>query len=401
MTAPLRPTAILRACYTSMFVQAMVVNLTPLLFVTLQGEFGLSFEQVGRLVAINFGTQLLVDLLSTGVVDRLSARALAASANALGAIGLWLFATAPYHLNDPYLGLALGTVVFSIGCGLLEVIVSPIVERTPSSEPKAAGMAFLHAFYPIGKVVVTIVTGLAFLQFGTERWPTLLLIWSVVPAVNTLAFLGLRLPALHEAGRRTRVRDLLRHRATYVSLLAIFLAGAAEVGLAQWASAYAERGLGVGKATADLFGLGSFGAGMVIGRVWFGYKGVEARLPGFMRGGSLLAGAMALVMATQTNPVFALAATGVAGFAVALLWPGVVSLTAARFPQAGASLFALLAAAGDAGAGAMPWAMGIAVDAVGRAAASEAVGLRAAVATAAIPALLLAALLTSRRPRGL
>ena len=179
-TGVLNPRAILRACYTAMFVQAMVVNLTPLLFVTLAGQFGLSFEQVGRLVLINFATQMITDAVAAGVVDRVSAKLLATLANGFAAVGLWVFALAPFRVEDPYLGLVAGTIVFSIGCGLLEVIISPIVERTPS-ERKAAGMALLHAFYPIGKVVVTLVTGLLFLLVGVERWPALMLAWSWCP----------------------------------------------------------------------------------------------------------------------------------------------------------------------------------------------------------------------------
>lgn len=394
--AILNPSAILRACYTAMFVQAMVINLTPLLFVTLASQFGLSFEQVGRLVLINFATQMVTDLIAAAVVDRVSAKLLATLANALAAVGLWVFALAPFRLDDPYLGLVLGTIVFSIGCGLQEVIISPIVERTPS-ERKAAGMALLHAFYPIGKVVVTVVTGLAFLVVGVERWPTLVLAWSVVPALNTLAFAGLRLPPMFEAGRRTRTRDLLRSPHAWRALVAIALAGATEVSLAQWASAFAERGLGVAKATADLLGLGAFGLGMVAGRLWFGLRGEEADLARLLRRGALASAGAALAMAFAPSVGLSLAATAFAGLAVSLLWPGVVSLTSARFPMAGASLFALLAVAGDAGAGVMPWLVGVAADQVRAApawlvgdASPEQVGLRVGVALAALPALAMA-----------
>lgn len=397
--AGLRPRALLRACYTAMFVQAMAVNLTPLLFLTLQAQFGLSFEQVGRLVLFNFSTQLLVDIGCTAIVDRVSAKLLAALGNALAAIGLWIFALAPFRLDEPYLGLALGTVVFSMGCGLLEVIISPIVERTPG-ERKEAGMALLHAFYPIGKVVVTVVTGLLFFAFGTERWPSLVLAWSLVPAATTLAFAGLRLPPMFEVGRRTRVRDLLRTRATWLALLAIALAGASEVAVAQWASAFAERGLGVDKLTADLLGLGSFGVGMAVGRLWFGLRGEAVDLVPLMRRGAFGAAVTCLVMAFAGVAWVSLTATALAGLCVSLLWPGVVSLTAARFPLAGASLFALLAAGGDAGAGLMPWLVGVGADQFRRAPAwlagdltPDQVGLRLGLALAAVPALLLVAVL--------
>ncbi len=388
----LRPKAILRTCYTGMFVQAMLVNLTPLLFVTLQGQFGLSFEQVGRLVLVNFASQMLTDLVSTGIVDRVSAKALAVVANVLAVIGLWIFAIAPFRMADPYLGLMLGTVVFSIGSGLLEVIISPIVERTPG-ERKAAMMQLLHAFYPIGKVIVTITTALLFFTLGTERWPWMMLGWSLVPAFNAFAFAAIRLPPMFEVGRRMRVRDLLRTRATWLALAAILLAGATEVSLAQWASAFAERGLGVDKLTADLLGLGSFGVGMIVGRLWFGFRGDEAGLVPLMRRGAIASAGAALLIAFAGSVWLSLAAVAAAGLATSLLWPGVVSLASARFPLAGASLFALLAAAGHTGAGFMPWVVGIAADQVRSAPAwlvgdltPEQIGLRVGVSLAAVPA---------------
>jgi len=342
----LRPKAILRACYTGMFVQAMLVNLTPLLFVTLAGQFGLSFEQVGRLVLVNFASQMLTDLVSTAIVDRVSAKALAVVANVFAVIGLWIFALAPFRMADPYLGLMLGTVVFSIGSGLLEVIISPIVERTPG-ERKAAMMQMLHAFYPIGKVIVTVTTALLFFTLGTERWPWMMLGWSIVPALNAFAFAAIRLPPMFEVGRRTRVRDLLRTRATWLA-----------------------------------------------GRLWFGFRGSEAGLVPLMRRGAIASAGAALLIAFAGSVWLSLAAVAVAGLATSLLWPGVVSLASARFPLAGASLFALLAAAGHTGAGFMPWMVGIAADQVRTAPAwlagdltPEQIGLRVGVSLAAVPAI--------------
>jgi fucose permease len=403
--ADLRVNAILRACYGGMFVQAMLVNLTPLLFLTLQSQFGLSFEQVGRLVLVNFASQVLTDIVSTGLVDRVSAKAVAIAGNLFAFVGLWLFATLPFTLADPYLGLLLGTVVFSIGSGFLEVIVSPIVERT-LSERKAAGMQLLHAYYPIGKVVVTLVTALLLFALGTERWPLLMLGWSLLPLANALAFALLRLPALHQAGRRTRVRDLLRQRSSWLAIVTIALAGATEVSLAQWASAFAERALGVSKLSADLLGLGSFGVGMLVGRLWFGFRGGDTDLLRMMRWGAIGSAVMALAMAL--GPAWlALAATAGAGLATSLLWPGVVSLTSRRFPLAGASLFALLAAGGHSGAGSMPWLVGVAADAAQRlpeawfgSLTPEQAGLRIGVALAAIPAVALLALLRSEPGTG-
>ncbi len=399
---------VVRCCYLAMFIQAMVINLTPLLFIPLKEELALTFEQVGRLILINFLTQMVVDLLCCGLADRVSTKLLTVIANVLSGIGLWVFVVAPAWFASPYDGLVLGTVVFSIGCGLLEVLISPIINAVPS-ERKAGDMALLHAFYPIGKVVVILITGVALQVFGVRHWRWIMLAWSVVPIFNTLGFLLVRLPPLVVAGaRRQTLRELIRIPAYLAAVAALFLAGAAEVTLAQWTSAYAEKGLGCSKAVADLVGFGLFGAGMIAGRLWFGFKGEVTSLYRLMTCGALGTAAMYAVISLTPWPAPALAACAVAGFCVSLLWPGVVSLAAARFPLAGASMFALLAATGDAGAGLAPWGVGVIADhATGLASwwttltgarpTAEQLGLRAGLLAAIVFPLTMAALLTWMR----
>lgn len=397
-----------RCCHTAMLVQAMVINLTPLLFIPLKDELGLTFEQVGRLVLINFLTQMVVDLVCCAVADRISLKLLTVLANLLSGIGLWVFALAPSRCAVPYDGLVLGTVVFSIGCGLLETLINPIINAVPSRR-KAGDMALLHAFYPIGKVAVILVTGAALQLFGVRHWRWIMLAWSVVPVLNSVGFLVVRLPPLvPEGAQRQTLRSLILRPMYLAAVTAMLLAGAAEVTLAQWTSAYAEKGLGCPKAVADLVGFGLFGAGMIAGRLWFGFKGEAADLYPLMLRGSLGAAVMYAVISLSPWPAVALAACAVAGFCVSLLWPGIVALTAARFPLAGASMFALLAATGDAGAGLAPWGVGgIADHAAGLASwwsgltgthpTAEQVGLRAGLLAALVFPLLLAALLSRMR----
>jgi fucose permease len=355
---------IVRCCYLGMFIQALVINLTPLLFIPLKEQFGLTYEQVGRLVLINFLTQMVVDLLCCVLADRVSVKPLIVAANLLAGVGLWVFALAPRYLVAPYAGLVLGTVVFSVGCGLLEVLLSPIINAVPSASSgrKAADMALLHAFYPIGKVVVIIVTALALYALGTSHWRGIVLAWSVFPFLNTLGFLLVRPPPLAEEGRRQPLRELFRHPAYLALLLAIGLAGATEVTIAQWASAFLERGLGLPKLTADLVGFCFFGVGMIAGRLWVGVKGEGLDIRRVMIASALLSAAMCLVMTLTPWAWLSLAVCAPAGLFVSMLWPGSLSLSAARFPRAGASMFALLAAAGDAGAALMPWAVGVVAD---------------------------------------
>ncbi len=396
-------------CYLGMFVQAMVINITPLLFIPLRDQFGLTFEQVGRLVLVNFATQLVVDLLCTALADRVPPRPLIVAANALSAVGLWVFAIAPFQLADPFTGLMLGTMVFSVGCGLLEVLLSPIINALPS-ENKSSAMAFLHAFYPIGKVAVILVTGIALYGWGVQAWPWILLAWSVVPLANTAAFFLVELPPLADHERRQTLRSLVVGRPLYWLLAAMVLAGASEVTVAQWTSAYVETALGFSKVTADLVGFCLFGVGMIIGRLWFGWKGEHANLTKVMSISAALSGATCLAMALLPSPVLALLANGLSGFFVSMLWPGTISLSAARFPLAGASLFALLAAAGDSGAAVMPWLVGVIADTVGNtspawataifgeALAPQALGLKAAYLVSAIwPFLMVPVILALRQ----
>jgi len=352
---------VVRFCYIGMFVQAMVINLTPLLFIPLKEQLGLTFEQIGRLILINFLTQMVVDLICCAIADRLSAKLLMVLANVLAGAGLWLFALLPAYCATPYDGLVLGTLVFSCGCGLLEVLTSPTINAVPSAR-KAGDMALLHAFYPIGKVAVIIVTGLALYLFGTAHWRWIMLAWSLVPFVNTVNFLLVRLPPFAVAGQRQTLRALVRIPAYLLAVLALGFAGATEVTLAQWTSAFAERGLGLSKVVADLVGFGLFGIGMIGGRLWFGLKGEAHNLQRLMIHGALLSALMCVLMSVAPWPALALAACAGAGCFVSLLWPGVLSLGAARFPLAGASMFALLAAAGDTGAGVMPWLLGVVAD---------------------------------------
>ena len=352
---------IVRCCYLGMFIQAMVINLTPLLFIPLKEELGLSYEQVGRLVLVNFFTQMCVDLLMVVLADRVNPKPLIVAANLLATAGLWLFVLTPRYFEQPYNGLLLGTVIFSIGCGLLEVLLSPIRNAVPS-ERKAADMALLHAFYPIGKVVVIIITALALNRLGTAHWRGIMLAWSVVPLLNTFGFALVRLPPFAPEGQRQTLRELILKPAYLLMLLALLAAGAAEVTIAQWTSAFAEKGLGVSKLTADLVGFCMFGTGMIVGRLWFGLKGERGNLFRLMLGGALGSVAMYLVISLAPWPLLSLAACAPAGLFVSLLWPGTLSLATARFPLGGGSMFALLAAAGDTGAALMPWGVGVIAD---------------------------------------
>lgn len=375
---------VVRACRLGMFVQAMVINLAPLLFVQLHAQFGLTWEMLGRLVLINFLTQLAVDLAGSRLIACCGLRALCVAAHVAAFLGLLVFAAAP--LAGGYATLVAGTVVFSAGCGLLEVLMSPILDAVPSQR-KAGDMALLHAFYPIGKLAVIIGTALVLWLAGAAWWPWVVAAWSIVPVIGIWLFATIRLPSLDTGVRRVRARDLMRSGGFRVALLAMAFAGATEVAFAQWTSAFAQHGLGVSQAVADLVGFGLFAIGMAAGRLWFGLHGAQLDLVRTLSLGAAASAAVYLLAALSPWPVVSLAACACAGLAVSMLWPGTLSFAAARWPVGGAVVFAAMAAAGDGGCAVGPWLVGLAADAAGGlpaltswlpgvAAGSDAAGLR-------------------------
>lgn len=350
---------VVRACRLGMFVQALVVNLAPLLFVQLHGQFALSWEMVGRLVLLNFSTQLAVDLAGSRLIARFGLRALCVAAHVAAVIGLLVFAAAP--IAGGYASLVTGTIVFSAGCGLLEVLLSPILDAMPSQR-KAGDMALLHAFYPLGKLAVIIGTGLALWLMGPGWWPWLVCAWAVPPCFGIWLFATARLPSLGTGPRRIRIRDLVGDAGFRFALLAMLLVGATEVAFAQWTSAFVQQGLGCAQAVADLVGFGLFAVGMAAGRLWYGLHGAGRDLAGRLTAGAACAAAVYLLAALSPWTWLSLAACACAGLAVSLLWPLTLSLSAMRWPAGGAVVFAAMAAAGDGGGAIGPWLVGLVAD---------------------------------------
>ncbi len=392
-----------RCCYLGMFTQAVVINLTPVLFIPFREQLGLSFEQVGRLVLINFATQIVFDVSCAGVVDRFGAKWFAIIANVLSAVGLLVFAVAPVFMDDPYTGLVLGTIIFSTGAGILELVLSPIVSALPSDR-KGADMSLLHSFYAIGQVSVILVTALALLALGQQHWRWIAMAWAIVPAAGALGFSKVRVGKLVEEAQRLKLRQLIRKPAYLGAMVALGLGGATEVALAQWTSAFVEKGLGFTKIVADLAGLCLFAAGLGAGRIWFGFKGERVNMYRVMMVGAFASVAAYVVASLSPWPVVSLIACAMGGLSVSLQWPGMLTVTAARFPLAGASMFAMMSAAGDTGAAVVPWLIGVVADRAtllqawvgglfSHPLAPEQLGLRTGLLVGAIPPLLMLGLL--------
>jgi len=352
-------------CRLASFVQAIVINLAPVLFIPLREEFGLSYEQIGRLILINFTTQVATDLIFGYIVDRTSPKPFVVAANVLSALGLWVFALGPGVFANPYHGLIAGTIIFSMGSGLLELLVSPILNSLPSDQ-KASDMALMHSFYAWGSATVILLTTVLLFIIGREHWRTVTIAWTILPIIAAFGFTTLYIPRFVEEHHRHRLRDLVRIPSFLVAVVCMGLAGASELSIAQWTSAFAEKGLGLPKVVGDVGGLVLFAVALGLGRIWFGLRGEKAAqtfgLYRYMIFGATAAVVAYLVASLSPWPVLSLVGCVLAGLAVSLLWPGMLSVTAARFPLAGASMFAILAASGDLGGAFAPWFVGIVAD---------------------------------------
>ena len=353
------------ACFTAYIIQAIVNNFVPLLFLTFQDSYRIPLSQITLLVTLNFALQLLVDLASVGFVDRIGYRASMVLAHALAAAGLALLAILPELLPSPFLGILLSVCVYAVGGGLIEVVVSPVVEACPSAHKEQA-MSLLHSFYCWGHVGVVLLSTAFFALFGTAHWRVLALVWALVPLGNLFAFLRVPIPALLEEGQRgMTIGELARNRMFWVFLLMMLCAGASEQGVSQWASTFAEKGLGVGKTVGDLAGPMAFAVLMGTSRAIYGRYGDRLDLDRFMAGSALLCAAAYLCVALAPSPVVGLIGCAVCGLSVGILWPGTFSKAAAGLPRGGTALFALMALAGDLGCSGGPTLVGMVSSALG------------------------------------
>jgi fucose permease len=353
-----------RACYAGYITQAIVNNLAPLLFIVFQTRYAVPYERLGRLVLLNFATQLLTDLVAVTLVDRTGYRLPLVLAHGCCVVGLVLLAVLPSVLGSPYLGLSLAIVVYAIGGGLLEVVVSPVVEALPSPQVgKAAAMSLLHSFYCWGQVAVVLGTTLLLAQLGQAAWQILPLVWAGVPLANLGGFLRVPLPPTVPDTQRLALGRLCMAPAFAALLMLMGCAGATELTMSQWASLFAEQGVGIPKVWGDLAGPCLFAVLMGLGRSVYGLWGARMPLVPALVGCGTLAALCYLTAALARAPGLSLVGCTLCGLAVSLLWPGTFSLAAARFPCGGAAMFGLLAVGGDAGAAVGPWLAGAVAEA--------------------------------------
>ena len=353
------------ACFVGYIVQAIVNNFAPLLFLTFQRSYQIPLSQITLLVTINFAVQLLVDLLSVSFVDRIGYRASMILAHAFSAAGLILLTILPEVFPNPFAGTFCAVIVYAIGGGLLEVVVSPVVEACPS-ENKEKAMSMLHSFYCWGHVGVVALSTLFFSTVGISHWKLMALIWALVPLANMFVFFKVPMVPLLAAGETgMSLKELFREKLFWLFLVMMICAGASEQAVSQWASTFAEKGLGISKTAGDLAGPMAFAVLMGSSRAFYGHYGDRIELDRFMIGSSLLCIFSYLCISLSPSPVFSLIGCAVCGLSVGIMWPGSFSKASASLPRGGTAMFALLALGGDVGCSGGPTLVGMVSSALG------------------------------------
>lgn len=352
----------LYASYLGYITQAIVNTFVPLLFLTFQSTYQISLDRITSLVTVNFGIQLVVDLLSTKWVDKIGYRISIVMAHVCAAGGLAGLGIFPDLFPDPYWGLLLAVGLYAVGGGLIEVLVSPIVEACPT-EKKSAAMSLLHSFYCWGCVLVILISTLFFSIFGIANWRVLSLFWAALPLLNAFYYSQVPIATLHEEGEAMPARKLFSSGVFWVFALLMVCAGASEQAMSQWASAFAESGLQISKSVGDLAGPCMFSILMGVTRVFYAKFSERINLTAFMIGSGILCIVSYLLASLSVYPLLSLVGCGLCGLSVGILWPGAFSLACTACPKGGTAMFALLALAGDLGCSAGPSLVGFVSDA--------------------------------------
>ena len=346
MDNPYRKT--LLACYLGFVTQAIAANFAPLLFLKFHSDYGIPLGQIALISTVFFLTQLIMDVLCAKFVDRIGYRVCVVASSLCFSAGLAGLAFLPELFPSPFAGILTSVVIYAVGNGLLEVLGSPIVEACPF-EHKESVMSLLHSFYCWGSVGVVVVSTAFFAVLGIDRWKWLACLWALLPLYNTYNFATCPIEPLVEEGKGMGIRGLLKVPVFWLAIVLMVCAGASELTMAQWASAYAESAIGLSKTMGDLTGPCLFAAAMGISRVLYGKYGERIALTGFMLGSGLLCLACYLMASLSGNPAIGLIGCIACGFSVGILWPGTISISSGRMPYGGTAMFALLAMAGDLG----------------------------------------------------
>ena len=345
------------ACYLGFVTQAISANFTPLLFLTFISTYGITLEKIAMIPLVFYLTQLLIDLAATKFADKIGYRTCVVSSQVLSTMGLVLMAVLPEVLSVPFIGVMISVVLYAMGSGLVEVLVSPIVEACPF-ENKEGMMSLLHSFYCWGAMGVILGSTLFFAIFGLENWKILTFIWALVPLYNTFNFISCPIERLVEDGKSMGIRKLLKTPIFWLMIILMVCSGASEASMAQWASAFTESAIGVSKTVGDLAGPCLFAMFMGISRILYGKFSEKLDLTKVMLVCGILCAGCYLLASLSTVPILGLAGCALCGLTVGIMWPGSISISSQKCPRGGTAMFAFLALAGDLGAMVSPAMVG-------------------------------------------
>lgn len=349
------------ACYTGFVVQAIINNFLPILFIAIQDVYGLGYERLARLIVINFSAQMVVDLLSPKIMRILGCRVTAFLSQAMAALGLIMMGILPSVLPNSYIAICFSAVVYAVGSGLMEVILSPIVEQLPSKN-KSGNMSILHSFYCWGQAFTIIITTVLIGKFGYNLWNYIPVLWAIVPFFNAIAFLKVPLVNPEPNRKLATLKELLSRGKFRGYMLMMLCAGASEIAAAQWASIFAQKGLGVTKAVGDLAGPCAFALCMALGRVLYGIYSNKISFKKVTLALSVFSTICYLVIAISSNAVVSLLFCALCGFSVSIFWPSIYSAGAVDIPDGGMVMYSVFAMCGDIGCALGPWVLGVVAD---------------------------------------
>ncbi len=345
------------ACYLGFVTQAISANFAPLLFLTFKSTYGITLEKIALIPLIFYLTQLLIDLAATKFADKIGYRTCVVASQVLSAVGLVLMAILPEVLSVPFIGVLISVVLYAIGSGLIEVLVSPIVEACPF-ENKDGIMSLVHSFFCWGSVGVILGSTIFFALFGIESWKILTFIWALVPLYNAINFMNCPIERLVEDGKSMSIRQLLGVPVFWLMIILMICAGASEATMTQWASAFTESAIGISKTIGDLAGPCLFAMFMGISRMLYGKFSKKLDLTKVMLICGIMCAACYLLASLSTLPILGLAGCTLCGLAAGIMWPGTISISSQNCPRGGTAMFAFLALAGDLGAAVSPTMVG-------------------------------------------
>lgn len=346
------------ACYLGFITQAITANFAPLLFLTFHRTYQISLGRIAFISTAFFFTQLLIDLFCAKYVDKIGYRKSVVASEIFSAAGLIGLAFLPSLLPDPYVGIMISVIIYAMGSGLIEVLVSPIVEACPFDN-KDSVMSLLHSFYCWGSVGVILLSTIFFAIFGIENWRILSCVWALIPLFNTFNFISCPIESLTEEGEGFSIRQLFHIPIFWIALILMVCAGASEISMAQWASAYVESALGISKNIGDIIGPCLFAIMMGISRFFYGKYGEKLDLMKFMIASGILCLICYLLAALAPLPFLNLVGCSLCGFSVGIMWPGTISIASKKIPLGGTAMFAFLAMAGDLGGAVGPGIVGL------------------------------------------